>query len=302
MRVYVDYDVLAFYKRIVETNSRADLETFSKLTRFEKNRILNEVFMQVFAKYLKTVRINGNEVGGSTEINESEVTFKRRGDFKLVLKCQYFADEEIFNVDILKYELCNNNLESLVNTALSVAMEKIESQFLEDDFLREFFNVLHHKKLTDADASVAFTMRKIYENSMKYFPNFAKLTYDERIEVLQSGYYGGRKAETHDIHKFAKATFKAFADFRNAFLLEVIIKYDANLQKRKKHYLKYINRRTRKHPENKKEIWEKGCVIWIQYEVPYSKKGNGSYMTGVAAQDIWAILAINRDSDMENVA
>lgn len=164
-------------------------------------------------------------------------------------------------------------------------MEMTDGMYL-TPFLKSFFDTLHAHKYSHITGSEAVLLRRIYRNAKVAYPNFAKLGHREQVRIMDNGYGRTRSisAGSRDIHAFAKGVFEAMCQEKG--LIDVVYKHDF-ITNTMMYYTKVgEQRRDRVNPENHRQIWEKNCLIFVDY-----RYGKANVRTSLGAFDLWDLLA-----------
>lgn len=201
--------------------------------------------------------------------------------------------EDVKGPDMVTEILYQTELENELEDA-KVAMENDLDM---EDFLKAFFNTLHVHDLTSVMGGEAISMYRIYKNARVAYPVFRGLNYGEQINLLRKGYRSARTIASHsrDIYSFAKATFDAFDE--HGAILDKVFAREPISNKFKTYTRVGENRLDRRNPENTTQIWERDCLIYVQYE--YDIAGGATLRTAMLAFDLWEKLAKNIYTEAE---
>ena len=134
-------------------------------------------------------------------------------------------------------------------------------------------------------------MYRVYNNALKYFPQFKTLNGKTRADVMDRGYRRsrGQRSGSKDIWTFAKGTFEVFA---NDGLIDEVIREDHVTGKLVKHTKFMENRKDRRNPDKPREIWEENALIFVGYQY-----GAHRLRTSILAYDLWSLLARSNSGD-----
>lgn len=310
------------FRNVVENNLYKGMVGYMNLPWYEKNEILMQTFQRAMLFFWLTSgkrsvwsRVKSGaekddvtQEVGDTELLSSEIALTSKSKYKEEKKegakvaeatarvsCSFDAAKFELHVEVLeisaKDDATHKYYEKLLKKELNDARNDMEFFLGMEEFLRCFFDTLHSKLVTMVTGSEAVHMYHVYNNALKYFPQFKKLNDKTRADVMDQGYRRSRsqRSGSKDIWTFAKGTFEMFA---SNGLIDEVIKENQITGKLVKHTKIMENRKDRCNPDNPREIWEKNALIFVDY-----KYGTHQLRTSVLAYDLWSLLARNNNSD-----
>lgn len=177
---------------------------------------------------------------------------------------------------------CSKELEK----ELKMARDDMECFDNLNRFVKYFFDTLHVHGYAHISGSEAVLLRKIYKHAMVVYPNFAKLKHSKQVSILDKGCERTRSlsAGFRDIHAFAKGVFEAMCQEEG--IIDVVYKHDFITNQMMTYTKIGEHRRDRVNPDNHRQIWEKNCLIYVDY-----RYGKANIRTSLLAFDLWDLLA-----------
>ncbi len=181
-----------------------------------------------------------------------------------------FATEEYFRKDLEK--------------TLTTAGTQTEKKFCLSGFVKAFFDTLKANRLCNISGNEALNMMRIYNSAKKVYPLFAELEYTKQIDILDKGYREACKESSvnRDIYVFAKSTFLSMYE---AGYADKVYKYDFVSSRIMLHTKIGENRKDRRNYERPSQIWEKSCLIFVDYVY-----GGSNLRTSILASELWNLL------------
>ncbi len=170
--------------------------------------------------------------------------------------------------------------------ALMSGRDAVECFYTLNDFIKSFFDTLHVHKMCYITGSEAVNMHKIYKHAKQAYPLFDKMGHRKQVDILDKGYRNSRSvsAGSRDIHAFAKGTFEAMCD--EGGIIDQVYKHDFITNQLMLYKKIGEHRRDRVNPDNHNQIWEKNCLVFVDYVY-----GKSNIRTSLLAFDLWDLLA-----------
>lgn len=292
MNVNINRNVTDLSTRMVEYYSDSELREYDALNPFEKDDILKETYKRGFLAYWNapnrpTLFERSDE--GKEEQQVFRVASRVKGAFcaDINFEFDYYSDK--FKVDWIAKEAdeTQNNYSDAFNQEMEEVKACMEKSYDESNFIRDFFRVLHARRLTMVTSNEAVAMYSIYQNAMDVFPDFKRLTYSARLQNMHKAYMRGRirNHTTRDIYTFAKATFEEFDDDD---LISKVIAYNPIAGMVKNYRKVYERRITRVNPSRPSEVWEYNYLVYATYE--YTTKTGEKVRISFHPSELWSFL------------
>lgn len=203
---------------------------------------------------------------------------------------KFDSKKNVLEVDVTSISVKDPGTKAYYRKELEKALEKtgddMECFYNITRFVKYFFDTLHVHKITYVTGSEALVMMRIYKNARIAYPLFSKLKYTKQIEILDKGFRKARRssAGSRDIHTYAKATFEAMCE--EGGVINEVYKHDFVTNKMMTYKKVGEQRRDRRNPDNSSQIWEKNCLIFVDYIY-----GKTNIRTSLLAFDLWDLLA-----------
>lgn len=281
-------------KAVVLDGANIDNEVLGNIVCFKSKSKVKEIETH-YVDVNKVVIVDGNKtMVPSREAKEVEVK-KTAATAKVLFNFNY--KDYVMEVKVLEVSAQDPatapRYRRELERALKAAGDEMECFSNMNRFLKSFFDTLHVHKMAHINGNEAVLMRRIFRNAKVAFPLFAELDHSKQVDILDKGYARSRSVASgsRDIHAFAKGTFEAMC--QEVGLIDKVYKHDFVTNQ----YMTYTkiaeHRRDRVNPDNHRQIWEKNCLIFVDYLY-----GKTNIRTSLLAFDLWDLLARGvRNSD-----
>ena len=181
---------------IADTIYNEKICKFSTLSLFEQNNLLTEAFVRGWKSYWTDYEKSNSLFNRTISTNRKNplsisINSKNKADGVTITLDFVFKSYTSFEVNptISAY---SKKMEDLyrreLNSELTAIKNMVNFSYGHGMFLRDFFDTLHQHNLSVLTGKEAYWMYKIYNNAVKYYPDFKNMYLQKQIDIIQKAF------------------------------------------------------------------------------------------------------------------